>query len=346
MTPLVSVVVLNWNGRHFLETCLSSLLRQTYPNYEIWLVDNGSEDGSVEYVQTHFPTVQVLALGHNTGFSAGNNAGMRAARGEYIALLNNDTEVDPRWIEAQVSALEDNRRAGSVASKLVFFDDRRVLDTAGNFFSIVGKGEKIGHGEIADERFGQRREVFAFCAGACLLRRSMLDEIGLFDEDFSPANYEDIDLAFRAQLYGYRCVYEPEAVVYHRVSATLGARNEKMYYLGNRNLEYVYFKNMPAPLLWKYGLLHLAYELVGLAYDSYHGYGRAVLRAKRDAWLNAPRLLQKRRELQRARRISAREVEELLDRSWHVGHLARTGLTEWQRARRWVGRRLSARPAG
>ena len=116
-----------------------------------------------------------------------------------------------------------------------------------------------------------------------------------------------------------------------------------MYYLSNRNLEYVYLKNMPTPLLWKYGLLHLAYELAGLAYDSYRGYGGAVLRAKRDALRNAPRMLRKRRQLQRARRVPASYIEALLDRSWHFGHLSQTGRTEWQRARHWAGARLSGR---
>lgn len=345
MTALVSVVVLNWDGKHFLEACLGSLAGQTYPHFETILVDNGSQDGSVEYVRERFPHVQVIALGTNTGFCVGNNHGIRAARGEYIALLNNDTELVPGWLAAQVDAIEAGPGAGSVASRMVFHDQRDLLDTAGNLFSTAGKGDKIGHREPA-AHYDSRREVFGFCAGACLIRREVLDDVGLLDEDFSPIYYEDVDLNFRARLAGYRCVYEPAAVVYHRVSAALGARSDFWYYLSNRNLEYVYLKNMPAPLFWKYGLEHLAYDALGLVYHAYRGHGPAVARAKRDAFRNLPTMLAKRRVIQRNRRVSAAHVESLLDRGWHVGNLGRTGLAEWQRARRWVGGRIGLDAAG
>ncbi|HEX2173543.1 MAG TPA: glycosyltransferase family 2 protein [Dehalococcoidia bacterium] len=345
MPPFVSVVVLNWDGKHFLEGCLGSLARQTYPDFEVILVDNGSRDGSVEYVQECYPGVRVIALGTNTGFCVGNNHGIRAARGDAIALLNNDTEVVPGWLAAQVEALEASPSAGSVASQMVFFDRRDLLDTAGNLFSTAGKGDKIGHREPA-VRYDARREVFGFCAGACLIRREVLDDVGLLDEDFSPIYYEDVDLNFRAQLAGYRCVYEPGAIVYHRVSAAFGARSDYWYYLSNRNLEYVYVKNMPAPLFWRYGVEHLAYDALGLVYHAYRGHGRAVARAKRDALRSLPKMIAKRRDIQARRRVPAARIEAILDCGWHVDNIGRTGLAEWQRARRWVGGRLGFGPAG
>ena len=206
-SPRVTVVVPNWNGEIFLETCLSSLRRQSYEDFEVVLADNGSTDGSVPFVEENFPEVRVVRLPENRGFSAAVNAGIKAASpsAEHVVLLNNDTELDPGWLGALVGAADRHPEAGLFASKLVDFEDRRVLDGAGDALRKSGLPYRVGHGEVDRGQFERETFVFSACAAAALYRRSLFEDIGLFDEDFF-SNCEDGDLSFRAQLAGYRCL--------------------------------------------------------------------------------------------------------------------------------------------
>src|SRR5215210_9226871 len=223
LRPRVTVIIPNWNGERFLSSCLGSLRQQSFEDFKTILVDNGSIDSSVEFVNHNFPEVRVLPLGENKGFSAAVNAGIRASHDEYVALLNNDSEVDTRWLEGLVEAADSYPEAGLFASKLVDFHDRRVLDGAGDALRLSGLPYRLGHGERDSGRFSRAGYVFGACAAAALYRREMLDEVGLFDEDF--VSYcEDGDLSFRAQLAGYRCFYVPGAVVYHMGSASTGGK--------------------------------------------------------------------------------------------------------------------------
>src|SRR5215211_9561023 len=209
--PHVTVVIPNWNGERFLKVCLSSLREQSFEDFETALVDNASSDGSLRLVERDFPEVRVISMRENRGFSAAVNAGIETSEATYVALLNNDTEVDPGWLEALVRAAERHPEAGLFASKLVDFYDRRVLDGAGDALRLSGLPYRLGHGERDRGQFDAPAYVFSACAAAALYRREMLDEIGLFDEDF--VSYcEDGDLSFRAQLAGYRCFYVPDAV--------------------------------------------------------------------------------------------------------------------------------------
>src|SRR3712207_6126046 len=219
LSPRVTVVVPNWNGERFLSTCFGSLRLQSYTDFETVLVDNGSTDGSVAFVNRNFSEVRVLPLPENRGFSAAVNAGILSSDAEYVALLNNDTESDPGWLQAAVEAADAYPEAGFFASKLVVFDDRRILDGAGDVLRRSGLPYRLGHGEPDRGQYDEAAFVFGACAGAAMYRRGMLDDIGLFDEDFF-ANCEDGDLSFRAQLAGYRCLYVPGSVVYHVGSAT------------------------------------------------------------------------------------------------------------------------------
>jgi len=312
-TPLLSVIIPNWNGAHHLPTCLESLRRQTYTHFEVIVVDNASTDGSQALLARDYPAVQVVALAQNLGFAGGVNAGIRAARGELIVLLNNDTEADPNWLAELVRALQAHPEAGLAASKLRLFDRRDVLHSAGDLYRLDGIPDSRGVWQRDDGRFDNDRWVFSGCGGAVAYRRSMLDEIGLFDPDFY-FNLEDVDLAWRAQLAGYRCIFAPAAIVYHKVSAT-GGGVVSSFYTG-RNTIWVIAKNYPGSLLRRYwprivaAQIHIAWE----ALRAWRGAAaRARLRGQMAGLLGIPRMLARRRAIQQSRRVSDAYLEKLLN---------------------------------
>jgi GT2 family glycosyltransferase len=238
-----------------LGPCLNALRAQSFREFQAVLVDNGSTDGSIEYVEEQFPEVHVIALPENLGFCGGNNLGIKATSGEYVALLNNDTEVTPEWLRALVTAIESHPQVGFCASKMVRLSDRVTLDTAGDIFYTHGVGGKRGAGEPVTQYMKSER-VFGACAGAALYRRLMLDKIGLLDEDFFAVD-EDIDLSFRANLRGYQCQYVPDAIVYHHVSGSFGTLTGNSIRRVRRNMLEALIKNMPTPLLLDFGHLRM-----------------------------------------------------------------------------------------
>jgi GT2 family glycosyltransferase len=314
LLPRVTVVVPNWNGEGFLRSCLGSLREQSFGDFETVLVDNGSTDGSVAFVHRNFPEVRVLTLSENKGFSVAVNAGIRASRTEYVALLNNDTETDPGWLEALVRAAEAYPEAGLFASKMVDFNDRRLLDGAGDALRRSGLPLRLGHGEPDRGQYDEVAFVFGACAGAALYRRDMLDDIGLFDEDFF-ANCEDGDLSFRAQLAGYRCLYMPEAVIYHVGSATSGKRSPFAVRLGTRNGLCLLVKNLPTPLVPAFLPFIAAGQLSRLIVTASTSTLRAHLKGLAGALGLLPMMLKKRREIQKRRRVPTKYIRRLLKES-------------------------------
>jgi len=316
-----SVIIINWNGRRLLEECLVSLMTQSLPPGEVIVVDNGSSDGSPELVRNGFPDVQLVELPTNMGFSRAANVGIDRTQGKYIALLNNDTEPAPDWLSELVMALDDNPDIGFCASKMVLYENPALADACGDFYAREGIPGKIGHLE-PENRYNKPREVFGACAGAALYRREVLDRTGGFDEDFFII-HEDSDLSFRARLLGYRCLYVPTAVVRHHLSATLGKQSGMAVYYAQRNMEFVFFKNMPTTLLLKHLPLHLMADILLCLRYICHGQGRVFLKAKLDAIAMLPKMLQKRRAVQAARRISASDIDRLLARDWFSKRLRR-----------------------
>lgn len=312
--PLVSIIVLNWNGRDLLVECLCALQAQTYPNYEIIVVDNGSTDGSADLVRAQFPSVWLIELPENVGFGAGNNVGYRHAHGEYIALLNNDTRVSPQWLAELCDALRRYPRAGSAASQIVFYDRPDLIDTAGDAYHSVGIARKRGHLKPVGGIFAQESIVFGACAGAALYRRTMLEEIGFFDEDFEIYD-DDVDLSFRAQLAGWKCVYVPAALVRHRVAATMSKQTERAMYLIKRNTLWVIWKNMPTALLIRYGIGILVYHLISDVLAILHGYGKSAVRGRIDAMRAWRQLQVKRAAVQRLRRVTIAELGQAISHS-------------------------------
>ena len=311
---MISVVILNWNGKHHLEECLSSVMRQTYKEYEVLVVDNGSTDGSQEYVRSRFPSVSLICNGENFGFCKGNNIGIRAAKGEYIVLLNNDTVVEPDWLQQLYDCMISDTEVGFCASKLLSYSERELLDAAGDGYSVCGAGYKRGYLEEA-AKYDEDEYVFGACAGAAMYNREMLDKIGLLDEDFFVA-YEDSDLSFRAQLAGYKCKFASRAKVYHKVNSTLGTLSDTYVFYGHRNVEYAYFKNIPGKLIKKTILQHIAYNFLGLVYFTMKGKARPFVRAKMDFIRNRKAVKEKRNKIQSTKSVDDQYIWSMLEKKW------------------------------
>jgi hypothetical protein len=280
---------------------------------ELVLVDNASSDDSIAWARRAHPEVRIVALERNLGFAAGSNRGIAAAGGEFVALLNNDAVADRLWIERLLDAAGD-ARTGIVASRVVLEGERGRLDSAGDGMTTVGVAYKRGH-LCGVDRFGSPSEVFGASGCAMLLRRAMLDDVGLFDDDFFLI-YEDADLAFRARLRGWRAAYAPDAIVYHRLSASIGRLSATAVYYGQRNAEYVYFKNMPSPLVWKYLPAHLLNALLAGGYFLARRRFGSYARGKIDFLRDLGKVAAKRRAIQRARTVAPREVDRWLERRW------------------------------
>lgn len=246
--PEVTVVIPNYNGMTYLDTCLASLKRQTIEDFVILVVDNGSTDGSLSWLAEHYPEVRVLPLDKNYGFCVAVNRGIQAADTPYVILLNNDTEAEPEFVEALLAAVRQSDRIFSCQAKMMDFAKRGLMDDAGDFYCAFGWGFARGKGQ-PQQRYDRDVDIFAACAGAAIYKRVVFDEIGWFDEKHF-AYLEDIDLGYRARLYGYVNRFASSARVYHMGSATTGSRhNGFKVRLSARNSLYVAYKNMPLPQL-------------------------------------------------------------------------------------------------
>jgi GT2 family glycosyltransferase len=312
--PLVSIVIPNWNGAHHLSTCLESLRCQTFQDFEVIVADNCSSDGSLKLLARDYPEVRVVALGENRGFAGACNAGIQAAQEEFVVLLNNDTETDPRWLEEIVAAFQRHPEAGIVASKILLFDQRDAFHTAGDFYRMDGIPGNRGVWQKDVGQYDREEYVFSGCGGSAAYRRAMLENVGLLDEDFF-FSCEDMDLAWRAQLAGYRCVYAPRAVVYHKLSATGGGVTASFY--DGRNFIYLLAKDYPGDLWrthWR-AILSAQLRITWEALRAWRGAAaRARLRGQLAGLLGIPRMLYKRRAVQRSRTVDRSYLESILTR--------------------------------
>ncbi len=322
---LVSLVIVNWNGMAYLEECLGSAEGQTYGSVEHIVVDNGSSDGSRHWLRDRCGTKWTLIeLAANMGFAGGVNAGIRASHGEYVALLNNDAVADHDWL-ARLIQVAGDREVGMVASKILFYDRREVIDKTGHLLYPDGLNRGRGCGDADHGQFDQIHDVFFPDGCAALCRRSMLEDVGLFDEQFF-AYGDDADLGLRARWRGWECRYAPEARVFHRHSQSLGKYSPQKAFLVERNRFWVAVKLLPMPLLavsplltmWRF-VWHLLSVLQrrGLAggVTREHSAGRlfcAMVRAYLSGLRGLGGILRKRHEIFRKRRISSREFYGLM----------------------------------
>lgn len=309
-SPRCSVIIVNWNGWPFLGPCLEALSQQTFTDFEAILVDNASTDGSPQWVAEHFPGVRLLVHPRNLGFAAGVNSGIAAAQGEFLVLLNNDTQAGPRFLEALVEAAGLDERVGMVGGVLVFDRRPEFVASAGIRMQWDGVALDLWVGRRREELPNGPQEVFGPSGGAALLRRAMLEEVGLFRPEFF-AYLEDVDLAWRARLAGWRCLLAPKAVVRHVYSATGGQDSPfKAFYLA-RNRWLVLYLNLPAGLWLRYAPLILAYDLAACTYGVLSG-KHEIWRGRLAALRMFPSLRQERRTVQRLRRVPLREVARFL----------------------------------
>lgn len=325
--PSISVIIVNYNGVGLLDECLGSLREQSCRDFEIVLVDNGSSDSSVDFVQRNYSDVILVANKENLGYGGGNNSGIRAAGGRYIAVLNNDTKADALWLERLLEAAEKDSEAGMFASKILNYYSPDVIDNTGLMIYRDGIARGRGRLEKDEGQYDVRDEVFfpSGCAG--FYRREVFDEIGLYDEDFF-LYLDDVDVGLRARLAGWRCVYVPDAVVYHKYSASTEPYSPLKAFLVERNRIWIVVKYFSAGMACKslyYSLLRYAYQFYA-ALSRKGASGRLVkssslasvawllVRAYAAACAGAGKMLRRRRGMKAFTKLGGRQLSELFDR--------------------------------
>jgi len=318
------VVIVNWNQRHFLRACLASVAGQVGADFEIIVVDNGSQDGSPELAETEFG-VRVIRNATNLGFCAANNQGIAAARGEFVALLNNDAEAEPGWLEALQRACSKSPEVGMAASKVLVWEDPRFIDKVGHLIYPDGQNKGRGSGARDMGQYDREEEVLWPDGCAAMYRKAMLDRIGGFDEDFF-AYGDDAELGLRARIAGWKCIYTPAAVVRHRRSSTLGKDSVWRLELIERNRLLLAFKLFPWSLLWLNPFYSAMRIVAGyraalrgagdtVYFPGWHGKWRvakALLKGELAALRRLPLMLRKRTEIRQLRRLSPSGVRRLI----------------------------------
>ncbi len=325
--PVVSIVIVNWNGLRFLDGCLSSVFNQKFAQtprqFEVVFVDNGSTDGSVEFVKGRFPAARVITNATNLGFAKANNQGIEASAGAFVLTLNNDTELQPGFLDTLLeAALKADKGAGMWAPKILSMETAHHIDSVGGLL-IYPDGLARGRGRLEADagQYDGIAEVFAPSACAALYRRTMLDETGLFDEDYF-AYCEDTDLGFRARLAGWKAVSVPKAIVYHYYSGTSGRYTPFKAYLVERNRIYTAIKNLPASMLVA-SIFYTFWRYLVQAYGVFAGKGAGgrfsaggsrielvyiLFKAYAHACVHLPSLLKKRSVIRKNMKVTSADV--------------------------------------
>ena len=319
--PQVSLIIVTYNAEAFIIECLVSVKQLNFNNFETIIIDNASSDKTCLLIETQFPWVKLIKSVSNTGFAAGVNLGYTHAVGEYIALLNPDTRVDKDWLGNLVLALDVDEKYGIAASLMLRWGTKNI-DTAGDGCTRTGKGFKIGHNQPMD-LYQTDRDIFAACGGAVLYKRKLIEEISFFDSDFFML-HEDTDLGLRSVLAGWSCRYVHNAVVEHKISATIGYKTPLAVYHATKNSDMVWLKNMPLPLL----LLTLPEKILNdLAFFLYlgvlHGKYKEFFKAKMYICRNIRYIITKRSIIQKNKKITNYQLWKQLTSFLSVQHLRR-----------------------
>jgi GT2 family glycosyltransferase len=318
--PLVSILIVNYNGQGLIINCLRALGEQSFKDFEIIIIDNASADNSLDEIKNYLTggllssSVKLISLGKNVGFAAGSVEGLRYACGKYIALLNNDAEADRRWLEELVKAMDTDPESGICASKMIVAGSD-IIDSAGDGFSTALKGFGVGEGEKSF-LFDKRMYVFGSCGGAALYRRKMIEEIGFLDEDFFLI-HEDIDLDFRAQLNGWKVLYIPTAIIYHKVRSSIGQMSDMAVYYTLRNSEFVRTKNIPLAIF----IRCFPEFVIGILTEFFyfvikHKRLRLYLKAKIDVIRMLPTMLKKRSIIMKNRKVNYKYLLNIMTPIW------------------------------
>jgi GT2 family glycosyltransferase len=302
--PLVTVIIVNYNGGEMICRCIRALEKQTFRDFAVLVVDNHSADGSVASIRNKFAFASVLEAGSNLGFAGGvNHALQKSNLGQLVALLNPDAFPDVSWLDNLVNAARSFPGYAAFGSKMYSDEARRYLDGVGDAYHVSGLPWRKGHGSQDSAQYDQPMEIFAPCAAAALYRMDALKAVGLLDEEFF-LYAEDIDLGFRLRLAGFSAVYVPSASVVHVGSAFVGKHSEFQTYYGHRNLVWVYIKNMPGVLFWIFLPAHIALNFVTILWFAFHGHAQVILRSKLDALYGIPHYWRKRQRIQANRKVS------------------------------------------
>lgn len=308
----VATVIPNWNGKKSLKACLDSLSDQVEQT-GIIVVDNGSNDGSADFIIENYPDVNLIRHERNLGFAGGVNSGIKYALNhscEFVALLNNDASVDKDWLKNLLAAMEESPKTGIVTSKILDKSEKR-LDSTGDTYSMWGLPFPRGRGEMDKGQYDEQTEIFGASGGASLYRIKTLQEIGLFDEDFF-AYYEDIDISFRAQLAGWQVRYQPKAIVYHSIGETSRQIPGFTTYQTLKNLPMLLWKNVPLGLLPKVlPRFVLAYSSIYFSALARGQFGPATKGLAMSIWLWPKKLFQ-RWQIQSGRKVSTGYIESIL----------------------------------
>ena len=319
---IISIIIPSHNRHDLLGKCIFSILKQRNACYEIIIVDNGSCEKFVPIVAS--PQIRYIRLDRNEGFSKAVNIGIKEAKGKYIAILNNDTELDNCWIDNIFKAFAENPDILFITSKIIRYNNREMIDDVGNIILPYGKVYKIGYNERDNGQYKKARVVFGASGAASAFRREFFEIVGFFDEDFF-AYLEDIDLSFRANLLGLKCLYVPDAVVYHIGSATTGSTYNKftVYYLG-RNTFNVIVKNFPARLILLNFFKILAFFCALQLFFFIKGLGGCYFRGIISAAGMLKRMIEKRKYIMKNRIISDIELIRILQDNYKIYRLSKS----------------------
>jgi GT2 family glycosyltransferase len=322
--PLVSILIIAWNSERYLSVCLDTLLAQTHKDFEIVIIDNGSIDQEYldELEENYFDLkLTIKKINKNLGFAVANNIGARLARGKYLVLLNADAFPEPDWLEQLVRVAEEKPEFTFFASRQIQANSPDLLDGTGDEYHITGLAWRQNYNHPSNKYGTESGEVFSACAAAALYLRDDFIKVGGFDEDYF-SYHEDVDLSFRLRLAGGRCLYVPQAVVYHVGSASTSKGSDFAFYHGHRNLVWTYFKDMPSPLFWFYLPLHMLMNIYLSAVFLLREKRVVILKSKIDAFRALPVMLRKRKHVQQMRTVGSREIYRVLTKELLAPHWA------------------------
>jgi GT2 family glycosyltransferase len=313
--PLISIIIVSWNSTESLPRCLDCLSLQTFQDFEVILIDNGSLDGGTNELEKKYPglDLHIERLTANLGFASANNRGARSARGTWLALLNADAFPEPDWLEKILWAAKQYPEFSFFSSRQIQSNQPDLLDGSGDEYHISGLAWRRFYNYQAKNYGFKEEEVFSACGAAAFYPRDDFLKVGGFDENYF-SYFEDVDLSFRLRLAGRRCLYVPQAVVYHVGSASSGKTSDFVIYHGHRNLVWTYFKNMPGVLFWWYLPLHMLMNLFFTISFIFKGRGIAILRAKMDAFYRLPAIIRARRQIQSSRKIPIHEIWQVMNK--------------------------------
>lgn len=320
-SPLISIIIVTWNSEKHLPACLDALSAQTYKDFEVVMIDNGSTDQNYLDFKGKYSDLKLIIKknNENLGFAVANNIGVRLARGQWLALLNADAFPETDWLEQLLIAADENPQFTFFASRQIQANTPELLDGTGDAYHVSGLAWRQNYNHPVSEYGLQSSEVFSACAAAALYSRDDFIKVGGFDEDYF-SYFEDVDLSFRLRLAGGRCMYVPQAVVYHVGSASTGKASDFAFYHGHRNLVWTFFKDMPTALFWYYLPLHMLMNIYLSASFLLKGKRIIVLKSKVDAFRSLPSVIRKRRQVQQLRAVSSGEIHRAMIKELFAPH--------------------------